>query len=236
MIDVHAHILPGVDDGPEDMESAMAMVRIAANGGIHTIYCTSHINTEDDLEKEFDYRRAVRESLQQAIDAENLHVVLKHGAEWMLSAEIPDCLAMYPQGCLGDSNAFLFELSRFSTPNFLPQFIDLAFAMDYRPLFAHPERYPYIGEDNFEAILAPLVRRGVLLQITSGSLTGLFGNRPKKLGEAIVKTFPKSIIIASDAHDPDIRIPALLEGYMELDSMIAEAAVAAKARLNAFLN
>ncbi len=240
MIDAHAHFLFGVDDGPASIDISLQMCRIAAQDGTKTIYCTSHLNAEDytpgALRQELERRAQVRSELEQAARAEGLDLTLKCGAEWMLTPELIDAIPNYPEARYGGSKAFLFEISRFSQATFVPQFAQIAVMDGWKPVFAHPERYPSLDERNMHAVLDPLVMLGVPLQLTAASLIGLFGPRPQNLGRLIARTYPDSVVLSSDAHEAQVRIPGLTEGYAELDAIRPGLGAQAQRRLTEYLN
>ncbi len=236
MIDVHAHFLPGVDDGPGTMEESLRMVRLAVADGVRVVCCTSHLSAEDDFEAELKRRQTVREALQAEIGRAGMGLELRCGAEWLLTADLMDAIETCgPEGFLGGSRAFLFEISRFSTPAVVPAFVAWAKRSGLKPLFAHPERYGSVSLQNFEAVLRPVVSSGALLQLTAGSLTGLFGPRVQKLAEAIARRFPRDIVIASDAHESEVRVPGLSQGYAALSRIEPGLDLRARERLASFL-
>ena len=228
MIDVHAHFLPGVDDGPRTLDEAVAMCRMAADDGVRTVFCTSHLMADGNSHDELCRRDEIRKSLQAEIDRQGIPLVLRNGAEWMLSVEVIDTIPESPSGMLGNTNAFLFEISRFSPCTFLPDFVQMMVADGYQPIFAHPERYPSVTRSNYVSVLTPVVKAGAVLQLTSGSFTGLFGNEAQKLVREIANQFPDRIVLASDAHEPRVRIPGLSAGFKELSRLNPRASSAAK--------
>lgn len=228
MIDIHAHFLPGVDDGPRTLDEAVAMCRMAADDGVRTVFCTSHLMADGNSSDELRRRDAIRDNLQTEIDRQGIPLLLKNGAEWMLSVELIDTIPVSPSGMLGSTNAFLFEISRFSPCTFLPDFVQMMVGDGYLPIFAHPERYPSVTRSNFVSVLTPVVKAGAVLQLTNGSFTGLFGNETQKLVREIANQFPDRIVLASDAHEPRVRIPGLSSGFKELSRLNPRASSAAQ--------
>jgi tyrosine-protein phosphatase YwqE len=153
----------------------------------------------------------------------------------MLTPDLIDALPACPEARYGGSRAFLFEISRFTEAAFVPQFAQLAVLEGWKPVFAHPERYPSLDERNMHAVLDPLAQLGIPMQLTAASLTGLFGPRPQNLGRLIARTYPDCIVISSDAHENQVRIPGLSAGYAELDRIHAGLAVQARQRLSSYL-
>ncbi|MDO5530797.1 tyrosine-protein phosphatase [Sutterella sp.] len=221
-IDIHSHFLPGVDDGPDTVEESVRMAEMAVEDGRRIVYCTSHLSvfgsdsvgarpeTLDDPIRELERRRGIMETLQRELDARGIPLELRLGAEWMMDPDVLDLLERSPLGFLGGSKAFLFELSSFSPLEFVPQFVALAVDRGWQPVLAHPERYSPVTAESFRRLLKPVVEEGGIMQLTSGSFTGMFGPRVKSLVEMIAKEFPRSVVIASDAHESELRTPQII--------------------------
>lgn len=208
MIDLHCHMLPGIDDGAADLATALSMARIAADDGIRTLACTPHIypglfeNDQDGIAK------AVSE-LQRALDAANIDLRLTMGADTHLVPEVLDGLRGGRIPTLAGTRYFLLEPAHHVAP---PQFAESVFVLQaagYMPVITHPERLSWI--EGHYAVFQALAKQGVWMQITAGSLSGRFGKVPRywaerMLDEGIVH------ILATDAHDPKNRPPKLAEG------------------------
>jgi len=207
MIDLHCHLLPGIDDGPRDLETALEMARIAVEDGIVVTACTPHIypglyeNTADGIRQAV---RALRTHLRDAgIDLE-----ITFGADIQV---VPDLLPGLQSGrmpTLHGSRYFLFEPPHHVAP---PRFLDSIFntlAGGYVPVITHPERLTWIG-DQYD-FFPEAVRAGAWIQITAGALTGRFGRGPKYWSEKLLDEGMVHIL-ASDGHDPKHRPPCLAE-------------------------
>ncbi len=208
-IDPHAHFLFGTDDGPVTLDESLAMARLAAEDGVRTIYCTSHLSAEDDVAAVLADRHVKRETLQQAADAEGLGVTFKNGAEWLLAENFLEVLAKNPEGFLGATDAFLFELTPYQPMRFVPMFVQEATAAGKRVMLAHPERYEQLTPEACRFELSAVIAAGALLQLTAASFTGLFGARAQKLAWTILEAFPNDVVLASDAHEARVRVPGL---------------------------
>ena len=207
MIDLHCHMLPGIDDGAPDLAVSLAMARMAAADGITTIACTPHIypglyeNTAAGIAKAID---ALRSALSEA----GIALELTIGADTHLTPDLVEGLHSGRIPTLGGSRYFLFEPPHHVEP---PRFEDSVFAVmaaGYVPVITHPERLTWI-EDRY-AVFPRLARAGAWMQITAGSVTGRFGRRPRywaerMLDEGIVH------ILATDSHHVDRRPPLLAE-------------------------
>lgn len=207
MIDLHCHLLPGIDDGAVDLETSLQMARMAVADGITVIACTPHImpgyyeNTGPGI-------RAAVGVLQQRLDEAGIPLRLVPGADVHL---VPGLAAGLREGrllSLADSRYFLFEPPHHVAPPRLEEAVFDCMAAGYQPLVTHPERLTWI-EGHYE-IMTRLAHAGAWMQITAGSVTGRFGKRAqywseRMLDEGIVH------VIASDAHNLRKRTPVLSE-------------------------
>lgn len=207
MIDLHCHILPGLDDGASDLEAALAMARIASADGIKAIACTPHLvpgvynNTGPVI-------RAAVERLQDDIAKTGIALRLTFGADIHIAPGLVGQLRSGQALSLNGTRYFLFEPTHHIAP---PRMEDQVFgllAAGYVPILTHPERLTWI--ENHYATVKRLARSGVLMQLTAGSLTGRFGSRPRYWAERILDE-GLCHIVATDAHDPRRRPPHLAE-------------------------
>lgn len=208
MIDLHCHLLPGIDDGSPDFETSLKMARIAVADGIVTTACTPHIypgvyhNTGDGI------REAICK-LQKALDTYHIPLKLVAGADIHLTPELSAKLHNGEAPSLAGSRYFLLEPPHHVAP---PRFEDFVFnllAHGFIPLITHPERLSWI-EDHYETFCS-LVDQGAWLQVTAGSLTGRFGSRPRYWGERLLDE-GRVHILATDSHGVKHRPPLLAEG------------------------
>jgi protein-tyrosine phosphatase len=216
VIDLHSHILPGVDDGAPDLAAALAMARMAVADGIKVMACTPHFMPGMYDNEASDIRRRVTDLKQRLAEAE-IHLALVVGSDAHIR---PDFLACVRDGrilCLNDSRYVLFEPPHDIAPQRLEDLLFNIVAAGYVPLLTHPERLKWI--ENHFAIFEQLVNIGVWMQITGGSLTGRFGNRPQYWAEKMLASGMVRII-ASDAHNLSSRPPVLSDAFA-----IAEAEV-----------
>lgn len=213
-IDLHSHILPGVDDGPRTLEGSLELARAAVEAGTAQIVATPHIN-EDHFISPLDVPPAVAR-LNARLNAERIDLVVHAGGEIAmprlldLEEEELDSLG------LGGGPYLLVE-SPFGVAvgGFEPLLRDIQLR-GHGVLLAHPERSPSFQRDPER--LAKLVQAGVLVQITAGSITGSFGEDVRRftlrlLREGLVH------VIASDAHNHLQRPPGILEAAREVPGM-----------------
>lgn len=208
MIDLHCHILPGIDDGAPDMATALAMARIAYADGIRTIACTPHIypglyeNTAASI-------RASITGLRKALEQEGIELTLVEGADVHLAPNLVDGLRSDRIPSLNGSRYFLLEPPHHVAPPRFEEQVFLLLSAGYVPIITHPERLTWI--ESHYAMFPRLASRGAWLQLTAGALTGRFGKRPKYWSERLLEEGPVQIV-ATDAHRADNRPPRLAEG------------------------
>jgi protein-tyrosine phosphatase len=211
MIDLHCHMLPSIDDGAPDLTTALAMARQAVEDGIKVVACTPHIypgvyeNTAQSIALAV---AAFKQQLEQA----NLALQLVVGADTHL---VPDLLQGLRAGripTLAGSRYLLLEPPHHVAPPRLEESCFALLAAGYVPVLTHPERLTWI-QDHYPRF-QELARRGVWMQITSGSLTGRFGPDARYYAERMLdEGFVH--ILATDAHSTKHRPPALAEGRWE---------------------
>lgn len=208
VIDLHCHILPGIDDGAADLKTSLAMARIAVEDGIRTIACTPHIypglyeNTASGI-------RAAMASLQSEFDRRSIALKLVEGADVHLDPGLVAAIRNGRVPTLAGSRYLLLEPPHHVAP---PRFEESVFQLvvaGFVPVITHPERLTWL-EDHYAAF-ERLVGMGAWMQITSGSLTGRFGRGPKYLGEKMLADGLVHIL-ATDSHHFEVRPPLLREG------------------------
>lgn len=218
MIDIHCHLLPGIDDGAQSLADALDMASVAAADGIRTIFCTPHIypglyeNTGPDIQ-----RRVAQ--LQLILRDKGIDLDLNYGADVHLVPEIFDGLRTGRVPTLGGSRYLLLEPSHHVRP---PRFTETVFEIigaGYVPVITHPERLTW-AEQHFSDF-TELSRSGAWLQITGGALVGRFGVRVKRLAERFVGD-GWADVIASDGHTTGQRAPILAEARARAVQMVGE--------------
>jgi protein-tyrosine phosphatase len=204
VIDLHCHVLPGIDDGPRTIEDSVALARDAANLGMRTLVATPHVSPRYPNDGETISRLV--EELVLRLATEEVPLEIRSGAEIAprrLPEIEPDELARL---CLGGGPWLLVESPlHLPAPNLGPMVLGLQ-QQGFRILLAHPERCPAFLNDPAE--LAALVKRGVLTSITAGAFAGRFGGRVRKFAFELVNAGMVHTV-ASDAHDRSHRPPGL---------------------------
>lgn len=228
MIDLHCHILPGIDDGAKTPEESLKMAGIAFRDGIHTIVATPHA-----LGIHSNNVRSVEKSIAGLTDAfsiNGINIRLIPGADVPLSAGLMDKIKGGEAGTINNCMKYiLLELPFYTVP---PKAKDLIFELKMNgitPVITHPERNLMIQQN--AGIVYDLVIMGALCQITAMSITGDFGEIPRK-SAAILLERRLVHVIASDAHSADYRPPLLskaveaaaniLGNYKEAERMVKD--------------
>lgn len=207
MIDLHSHILPGIDDGSKSLEMSLAMARIAVDDGITMMACTPHIYPGMYMNDKAGIT-AARDALQATLDEHAIALQLTTGADVHLVPGLLEGLRAGTVPTLHNTRYLLLEPSHHVAP---PRFAESVFqlvAAGYVPVITHPERLTWV-EDNFQ-VFVDLTQQGAWMQVTAGALTGVFGPRAKYWGERFVGE-GLTHIIATDAHSAGRRIPVMSE-------------------------
>jgi protein-tyrosine phosphatase len=209
MIDTHIHVLPGIDDGPADLDEAVAICRMAAAGGAGTLIATPHQRHQLWPGVSRAALAALCGEVQRAV-GESPRIV--PGAEIRVDAELLADVDRHPASGLqplADSHYLLLELPSLGGPDPRPIVHELAIA-GWWPVVAHAERIPRFV-DRPEA-LADLVSLGAYLQITASSLIGRFGRHSRACAAWLLD---RGLVhfVGSDAHDTEERPPDLKVGY-----------------------
>ena len=224
MIDIHAHILPGLDDGAKNWEQSLEMARIAVEDGIRMMVATPHLFKSRLIDlRQLNPKEIILQhvaALRQKLLEENIPLEIIPGCDFPLSFEslqlLDDGLAL----TINDANRYLLmELPDTALP---PATEEICFRLQSKgitPIITHPERHLVIQEAPYK--LKRLLNLGCLAQMTGNSLTGWFGRGIKKISRQLVK-LGYIHLLATDAHDPKRRPPVLSQAVTELTRLIGE--------------
>ncbi len=218
LFDMHTHILPRVDDGARDLETALEMIRFAAEHQTRAIVLTPHVLIE---EKE-DFLRQMERNIRRFDDltqaSKGLGVALYFGGEVYVSPYMMEEGIRLSLPTLNKSRYLLTEFpSYFPEHSYVRVFYDLLDA-GYIPLIAHPERYGVVLQK--PEIVEEWTRLGCRVQITADSLMGGFGRGIKNLTEQLLKRGLVSCV-GSDAHNTRDRHANLLPAYQRITSLVS---------------
>lgn len=207
MIDLHSHLLFGIDDGPADLAGSLAFARAAVAAGTTTIAATPHIDAHFGLAP--GDRDAPMAAVRAAIAEEGLPLVVIGGAEIALDRYLDLTPEELDSLRIGDGEFLLLECPLSTAAGAFDRFLGTLLSRGVRVLLAHPERCPAFQRR--PDLLAGLVRAGALAQVTAASLAGRFG--PTVQGAAL-HMLSEGLVhdLSSDAHDAVRRGPDLREG------------------------
>lgn len=210
MLDLHNHLLYGIDDGAKDLNESLALFNIYQRDGINQVVMTPHFSVEDDLSLFLELRNNNYSILKKALKEAKLDVEVKIGAEILFSIDI---MNMPLQDLVIEgTNYLLLEFPTRSYISNLKERIMELQSMGYDIIFAHIERYGFLRDDL--KLMKELVDMGVIFQINASS----FIDEPKdKFVRACVK-HNLVHLVASDAHGLDKRKPNLKEAYKAIES------------------
>ncbi|MEK5361894.1 tyrosine-protein phosphatase [Peribacillus castrilensis] len=210
MIDLHCHILPGVDDGSPDMQESIVMAKRAVEAGITHIFATPHhlneryVNVKDDI---IDCVFELNECLQQ----ENIPLSVHPGQELRIHRELFVSLEKGEVLTLDNTNKYLLlELPSGHVPSYTQELIYELLLKGITPIIVHPERNKELIENH--NLLFKLVQEGALTQLTSDSIIGIFGKNVKSFSKKIIEN-NLTHFIATDAHNVTSRGFTLQKAY-----------------------
>jgi protein-tyrosine phosphatase len=211
VIDLHCHILPGLDDGPSNLDFSLAMARAAVESGTQLIVATPHIRADFDVEPTEIEPRV--DLFNERLQRERLPLRVLPGAEigWANALELDD--RQLARLSLGSGHRVLLESPYGKKPVDLEAIISGLSGRGFQAVLAHPERCPLFQRDPER--LRQIVAGGTLCSITAGSMVGRFGQTVKAF---TVQMLREGLVhdVASDAHDHLHRPPDLASGFAEV--------------------
>ncbi len=221
MFDLHCHYLPGIDDGPGTLEEALLLMRMAAADGITHAVLTPHIHPgryENDRAGIETALKSFSVDLKQA----GIPIDIAAGAEVRVDPMILPMLMEERIPFIGRTEGKSIVLLEFPHSHIPPgseKLIAWMMGRNFRPLIAHPER----NKDVIRKLdkIRPFVEMGCLLQLTAGSVAGMFGEPARHRSEQMLEQGWISIL-ATDAHDPVNRVPALTAGRVAASVIVGE--------------
>ena len=214
MIDIHTHILPGLDDGAQDLYDTLAMVEVAAKSGITAMVATPHCNIPGIYQNYFndDYIETMKK-VRNAVHRENLQVNILPGMEAFGTAKLPELLEQGKIMTLNQSRYLLLEFDFDEDPVLVEYILDRIQKMKIIPVIAHAERYKFV-QKNPDRVYRWRTK-GYPIQINKGSFQGKFGRRAENAAYLLLNHNLVSVV-ASDAHSPHVRTPYMKDVYEEL--------------------
>ncbi|HTA15170.1 MAG TPA: CpsB/CapC family capsule biosynthesis tyrosine phosphatase [Solirubrobacteraceae bacterium] len=227
MIDLHTHVLPGIDDGPDTIEGSLALARAAAASGTRVMVATPHVNWHHHNDAATIARHV--DQLNERLALEGIALEIRPGAE----------IAMTRAEEIGEQELERLRIGGGPWILLEPPFTPIVTGLDgvvatlqragHRVVLAHPERCPALHRD--PQMVESLVRSGVLTSVTAGSLVGRFGGEVRRFARRLVD---QGLVhnVASDAHDAIKRPPGMAAeladaGYGALADWLTRAVPAA---------
>ncbi|MFC3420043.1 tyrosine-protein phosphatase [Salinicoccus hispanicus] len=218
MIDIHNHVLIGIDDGPQTEEAAVALLKQAIDNGITNIIATPHHHSGAFLNPRIKIVEKMEE-LTKIIEDHQLDIKVHPGQEIRINGDMVSELQSGVSIPLNQSQYVLVEFSFTEVPNYVEKLLYDLQMKGYVPVIAHPERCKPIIKDPDR--LYEIVEKGAIAQITASSITGALGQNLKETSLAMIQN-NLAHVISSDAHSTEIRPFLLKEAYKVVAEELGE--------------
>jgi protein-tyrosine phosphatase len=220
MIDLHCHILPGLDDGAKNLEEAIEMARIAAHDGITKIVATPHLFRRYSHFEDFSLIEEKQQELCRALKENNIPLDIFIGAEIHISHNLIDEIKKNRENLVLNKSSYL--IVEFPSDHVFSGVKNLFFDLmseAITPIIAHPERNSVFA--SYPDLLYELIHMGGLCQANSGSFLGLYG---EKTVEAVSRFLRLGLVhfIASDGHNTSSIAPRLSEAINKAGLIVGE--------------
>jgi protein-tyrosine phosphatase len=222
MVDLHCHLLPGIDDGPETLEDAIRLARHAVASGIEKSVVTPHI-LPDRYDNTLPGIREAAARFRAELAARRIPLELGYAAEVRIGPEVISLADEELLPTLGSVDGHRIVLLEFPDSHILPgsdKLVSWLLSRKIRPLIAHPERNKEVMRD--VNTIAPFVQMGCWLQVTAGSVCGVFGPRCQERARQLLERGWVTAL-ASDAHSMPARMPELERGRAAAEETVGEA-------------
>lgn len=210
MLEIHYHLLHGVDDGPRKIEDSIALAEASIQEGVTHIVSTPHSNDQFQFST-----KKNRERLEELKARLGDRVTLGLGCDFQLSDENLQAFDEDPtQFTINGGKYLLVEFSDFGIPRCFTDALARMIDNHFIPVITHPERNPILAAE--QSRVAEFIRMGCVVQITAGSLTGRFGSEAQNIVNGLIKKNWVHLV-ASDAHSMDFRPPELRPAYRAIE-------------------
>ena len=211
MIDLHCHILPGVDDGAASITESCMMARLAVESGVTELAATPHYNIPGQQESGgAPFLKEQFLELAERFRRENIPLKLHTGMEVFVTPEVPRLIREKRLLTLGGSRYLLVEFDFDAPRRYADRMLEEIAGEGCIPVVAHPERY-FFAQEDWDCLLR-WAQQGYVLQVNKGSFFGMFGRRAQRtahwcLGEGCIH------LVGSDAHSPYRRTTRLHDAW-----------------------
>lgn len=218
MIDIHAHILPGIDDGAKEIYDTLAMAELAVESGVRAVVATPHCNLPGMYENFFkDEYIKIFTAAKQAIEDEGIPLELYPGMEVFATDDLPDLLVNKKIMPINQSRYVLIEFHFEEDPDFVMDVLKRVKDVGAKPVIAHAERYEFVQE--YPQLVYEMRKEGYVIQANKGSFMGRFGKTAKHTAYELLEHNLINVV-ASDAHSPHYRTTYLRDAYEELENYL----------------
>lgn len=229
-VDVHSHILPGLDDGSHSMDQSLRMLEIACKEGIAVMIATPHnmpgkgCPSRATVEKKY-------KQLVSAVQEAGLPITILPGTEYFYRQEVAELFEQEEGITLGGTDKVLIEFDPSADKKYIRNAVREFLALGYVPVIAHVERYLHLMEKHFDAI-AEMRKMGALIQVNAASVTGDNGWKTRQAVRTMLKLGLVDLV-GSDAHSDGHRAPRMKECadylYKKLPKVYADSLLNAEA-------
>lgn len=215
MVDIHSHIIPGIDDGSNSLETTLKMMAIAEESGVTKMVATSHYfrgkfeNSINDISKK------VKE-LNEVFKEKSINIEVIPGQEVFIDNHTLEAYKNGVIGCIQNTNYMLVEFDIGILPENACDILYELQVSGVKPIIAHPERYSYVQEDIYK--INDLIDEDIYFQVNAGSVTGIFGKTVQKTALKLIENNVVSFI-ASDAHTTGRRCPGYNKSLDEISKI-----------------
>lgn len=219
MIDLHCHILPGVDDGARNINESIAMAEQAVSQGITHILCTPHHLNGKYINPAHKIKSRVKD-LQSELDRRHIPLTVMAGQEVRINGSLLDSIKQNELLFIDLKNKYLLiELPTLEIPSYTETLFFKIISSGYTPIIVHPERNLKIQEN--PNLIVPFLEMGVLTQLTAPSIVGIYGKKVQKIARIMLK-HNMIHMVASDAHGINKRNFHLKEAYESIRKNFGE--------------
>lgn len=219
MIDIHHHIIPQIDDGAQDDEMTLKMLKMAVEEGITKIIATPHYILGCNQYKEYEDIVNRVQYVNEIAKNNNLNIEIYPGNEVFIDSGIDEWVINKKVVTLNHSKYLLVESSLSGVPDFIDQVLYQLQLKGIIMILAHPERYKNIQKSPNKLI--PHIEKGMLVQVNVGSILGIFGEEVQKTVENLIK-HNMVHFVATDAHSDGRRSPKCKEAFTKVIEWVGE--------------